>query len=60
MQGKNITTNKSVVTTFEKQALLEKGYDVFFAPYATQTIKVKLPENIESREVGHLSLDLVQ
>lgn len=55
-----VTTNKSVVATFEKQALLEKGYDVFFAPYATQTIKVKLPENIESREVGHLSLDLVQ
>lgn len=55
-----VTTNKSVVTTFEKQALLEKGYDVFFAPYAIQTIKVKLPEHIESREVEYLSLDLVQ
>lgn len=55
-----VTTNKSVETTFEKHALLEKGYDVFFAPYATQTIKVKLPKNIESRGVEHLSLELVQ
>ncbi|WP_249935877.1 hypothetical protein [Pseudoalteromonas sp. S3785] len=55
-----VTTNKSVVTTFEKQALLENGYDVFFAPYATQTIKIKLPENIERGKVEHLSLDLVQ
>ncbi|WP_245852141.1 hypothetical protein [Pseudoalteromonas espejiana] len=56
----NVTTNKSVETTFQKNALLENGYDVFFAPYATQTIKFKLPENIERGKVEHLSLELLQ
>jgi len=55
-----ITKNKDQSVYILKDELKANGYDVFFAPNSTRTIKIPIPETLKEGTLNHLRLVLAR